>query len=95
MPCVEERTDVQSDCATGVPHLFATIDALTDRGGRVTKATSGLTIAGLTVARVGDAVTYRDGSELDNGDTIAGGRKRLSMVSSRVFTVGKRSSVNG
>jgi len=44
-------------------HLFATIGALTERGGRVTQATSGLAVAGLAVARVGDVVTYDDGSE--------------------------------
>lgn len=44
-------------------HLFATIGALTERGGRVTKASGGLTVVGLAVARVGDIVTYEDGSE--------------------------------
>lgn len=44
-------------------HLFATIGALTERGGRVTQATSGMTVAGLAIARVGDIVTYEDGSE--------------------------------
>ncbi|MGU7771405.1 PAAR domain-containing protein [Burkholderia sp. MR1-5-21] len=44
-------------------HLFVTIGALTERGGRVTKASSGLTVIGLAVARVGDIVTYEDGSE--------------------------------
>ncbi|MET3555790.1 hypothetical protein [Burkholderia sp. 567] len=34
--------------------LFATIGALTERGGRVTQATSGLAVADLAVARVGD-----------------------------------------
>ncbi|MCR4467388.1 MULTISPECIES: PAAR domain-containing protein [unclassified Burkholderia] len=44
-------------------YLFATIGALTERGGRVTQASSGLAVAGLAVARVGDVVTYEDGSE--------------------------------
>jgi len=44
-------------------HLFATIGSLTERGGRVSTATSGLELAGLNVARVGDVVTYDDGSE--------------------------------
>ncbi|CAB3763161.1 hypothetical protein GQ57_22155 [Burkholderia sp. MSh2] len=44
-------------------HLFATIGALTERGGRITRASSGLTVIGLVVARVGDIVTYEDGSE--------------------------------
>jgi len=63
MPRVEERQDAQPDSATNVTYLFATIGALTERGGRVTKATSGLAVAGLSVARVGDVVTYEDGSE--------------------------------
>jgi uncharacterized Zn-binding protein involved in type VI secretion len=44
-------------------HLFATIASLTERGGRVTKATGSISIAGLTIARAGDVVTYEDGSQ--------------------------------
>lgn len=62
MPHVEERK-AQSDSATRVKYPFATIGSLTERGGRITKATSGVTLTGLTVARVGDVVTYEDGSE--------------------------------
>ncbi|MFP3567844.1 PAAR domain-containing protein [Paraburkholderia sp. SIMBA_030] len=43
--------------------LFATICSLTERGGRVTTATSGLEVIGLGIARVGDVLTYEDGSE--------------------------------
>ncbi|QCP53566.1 hypothetical protein FAZ95_31495 [Trinickia violacea] len=82
MPRIAEEKDVQPDSVTKLKHLFATIGALTEYGGRITKATSGLTVAGLTVARVGDVVTYEDGSEaaitdgageyaVDNGKSIA------------------------
>ncbi|WP_321873361.1 hypothetical protein [Burkholderia ubonensis] len=37
-------------------YLFATIGALTERGGRVTKATGSLAIAGLVDARVDDGI---------------------------------------
>lgn len=37
---------------------FATIGSLTERGGRVSTATSGLTLGGLAAATVGDIVTY-------------------------------------
>lgn len=63
MPRIAEEIDVPPDSAPKPKHLFATIGALTERGGRITKATGGLTVAGLSVARVGDVVTYEDGSE--------------------------------
>jgi len=67
-------------------HLLATIGSLTKDGGRVTKATSGLEIAGLTVALVGDIVTYEDGSEavIINGAGSAAiyGDKPLALVGS-------------
>jgi uncharacterized Zn-binding protein involved in type VI secretion len=47
----------------GKMYAFATLGARTERGGYVTRATSGLSICSLNVARVGDVVTYRDGSE--------------------------------
>ncbi|PXX32290.1 MULTISPECIES: PAAR domain-containing protein [Burkholderia] len=69
-------------------HLFATIGALTERGGRVTAATSGLTVAGLAVARVGDIVTYEDGSGAvitdGAGDYTVGGDKPFALVGSRL-----------
>ncbi|NTZ83699.1 hypothetical protein FCJ61_11975 [Burkholderia metallica] len=68
-------------------HLFATIGSLTERGGRVTSATSGVTLAGLEVARVGDVVTYDDGSEaaiIDGaGDTHSDG-KPFALVGSQL-----------
>ncbi|WP_230975233.1 PAAR domain-containing protein [Burkholderia stagnalis] len=69
-------------------HLFATIGALTQRGGRVTKASSKLTVVGLAVARVGDIVTYEDGSEAvitdGAGRYAIGGDKPLALVGSRL-----------
>lgn len=47
----------------GSIYAFATIGAHTERGGYVTRATSGLSQCNLMVARVGDVVTYRDGSQ--------------------------------
>ncbi|MDN7702526.1 PAAR domain-containing protein [Burkholderia semiarida] len=70
-------------------HLFATIGALTERGGRVTTATSGLAVAGLVVARVGDVVTYEDGSEA----VIMDGAGEYAICSDKPFAlVGSRLS---
>ncbi|NIF44728.1 hypothetical protein F3J14_28445 [Burkholderia sp. Tr-862] len=68
-------------------HLFATVGALTERGGRVTIATSGLTLAGLEVACVGDVVTYDDGSEasiIDGAGNNHSGGKPFALVGSRL-----------
>ncbi|VWD34879.1 PAAR domain-containing protein [Burkholderia contaminans] len=68
-------------------HLFATVGALTERGGRVTTATSGLTLAGLEVACVGDVVTYDDGSEaaiIDGAGNNHSGGKPFALVGSRL-----------
>ncbi|MCA8093117.1 PAAR domain-containing protein [Burkholderia anthina] len=68
-------------------HLFATVGALTERGGRVTTATSGLTLAGLEVACVGDVVTYDDGSEaaiIDGAENNPSGGKPFALVGSRL-----------
>ena len=46
----------------GTLYRFATVGALTERGGRVTGGDKA-TICGLPIARVGDVVTYADGSE--------------------------------
>ncbi|MDN7428154.1 MULTISPECIES: PAAR domain-containing protein [unclassified Burkholderia] len=74
---------------TAPTHLFATIGALTERGGRVTNATSGLTVAGLVVARVGDVVTYEDGSEA----VIMDGAGEYAICSDKPFAlVGSRLS---
>lgn len=87
MQYVEEQTGARSDSAIKVTHLFVTIASLTERGGRITKATSGLTVAYIPQAFVG--------SELDNGDTITDSPERDGMASSIVFTVVKRSTVIG
>jgi uncharacterized Zn-binding protein involved in type VI secretion len=42
---------------------FATIGSRTERGGRVTRVTTRAEYKGLALARVGDVVTYDDGSE--------------------------------
>ncbi|HEY4802023.1 MAG TPA: PAAR domain-containing protein [Paraburkholderia sp.] len=47
----------------GTMYAFATIGARTERGGYITKATSGLVICDLRAALVGDIVTYPDGSQ--------------------------------
>jgi uncharacterized Zn-binding protein involved in type VI secretion len=68
-------------------HLFATVGALTERGGRVTTATSGLTLAGLEVACVGDVVTYDDGSEaaiIDGAGNNHSEGKPFALVGSRL-----------
>ncbi|VWB27548.1 hypothetical protein BLA14095_01033 [Burkholderia lata] len=68
-------------------YLFATIGALTERGGRVTTATSSLTLAGLEVACVGDVVTYDDGSEaaiIDGAGNNHSGGKPFALVGSRL-----------
>lgn len=68
-------------------HLFATVGALTERGGRVSTATSGLTLAGLEVACVGDVVTYDDGSEaaiIDGAGSNHSGGKPFALVGSRL-----------
>lgn len=46
----------------GTKYVFATVGARTERGGCVTSG-SGISIAGLPLACVGDIVTYSDGSE--------------------------------
>ncbi|CAB3766001.1 hypothetical protein B7G54_13800 [Burkholderia puraquae] len=68
-------------------HLFATVGALTERGGRVITATSGRTLAGLEVACVGDVVTYDDGSEaaiIDGAGNNHSGGKPFALVGSRL-----------
>ncbi len=44
-------------------HLFVTIGSRTGRGGRVTRVATGAEYQGMALARVGDWVTYDDGSE--------------------------------
>jgi uncharacterized Zn-binding protein involved in type VI secretion len=52
----------KQDERNGTKYVLATIGARTERGGCVTSG-SGMTIAGLPVACVGDIVTYSDGSQ--------------------------------
>lgn len=69
-------------------HLFATIGALIERGGRVSCATSGAEARGLALARVGDTVTYDDGREaviIDGaGDAAVWEDKPLALVDSHL-----------
>ncbi|WP_158937578.1 PAAR domain-containing protein [Burkholderia sp. S171] len=44
-------------------YLFATVGSRTGRGGRVSRATTKAEYQGMAFARVGDVVTYDDGSE--------------------------------
>jgi uncharacterized Zn-binding protein involved in type VI secretion len=78
----------ESNSAIKATHWLATIGSLTKRGGRITKATGCRTIAGLTVARVGDIVTYEDGSEaviVDGAGAAAISEgKPLALVGSRL-----------
>ena len=74
--------------AVKATHWFATIGSLTGQGGRVTCVSSGLKIAGLTVALVGDVVTYEDGSEavIIDGAGVAAtyGDRPIALVGSRL-----------
>lgn len=54
---------MKQDSTNGITYLLVTIGSITERGGRVITATGRSAIAGLDVARVGDVVTYADGSE--------------------------------
>ncbi|WP_412526976.1 PAAR domain-containing protein [Burkholderia lata] len=68
-------------------YLFATVGALTERGGRVTTATSGLTLAGLEVACVGDVVTYDDCSQaaiIDGAGNSHSEGKPFALIGSRL-----------
>lgn len=44
-------------------YLFVTLDSRTKRGGRVNRVTTTADYRGMALARVGDIVTYDDGSE--------------------------------
>jgi uncharacterized Zn-binding protein involved in type VI secretion len=69
-------------------YFFATIDSLTERGGRVTEVTAGVEYCGKELARVGDIVTYDDGSKaiiIDGaGDAAVCVDKPLALVGSRL-----------
>lgn len=72
----------------GTHYRFATIAALTERGGRVSTA-SEFRLCGLGIARVGDVVTYPDGSEA----VIVDGAGYASTIDNRAAAlVGSRLS---
>jgi uncharacterized Zn-binding protein involved in type VI secretion len=69
-------------------YLFATIGSRTERGGRVTMVTSKAEYRGMALARVGDVVTYDDGSEatiIDGaGFAAAWGDRPFALVGSHL-----------
>lgn len=85
---VEAPASPSTDLVNKTTYLFATIGSLTERGGRISTATSKLTLAGLPAARVGDVVTYADGSEaliVDGaGFAAIDGDKPFALVGSRL-----------
>lgn len=69
-------------------YAFATIGSITERGGRVTHVTTKAEFNGKALARVGDIVTYDDGTEatiVDGaGFAASWGGKPLALVGSRL-----------
>jgi len=69
-------------------YAFATIGSITERGGRVTHVTTKAEFKGKALARVGDTVTYDDGTEatiVDGaGFAASWGGKPLALVGSRL-----------
>ena len=69
-------------------YLFVTIGSRTERGGHVTRVSTKLEYKGMMLARVGDIVTYDDGSEaviLDGaGFAAAWEDKPFALVGSRL-----------
>ncbi|WNC92704.1 PAAR domain-containing protein [Paraburkholderia sp. FT54] len=69
-------------------YLFVTIGSRTRRGGRVSHVTTKAEYRGLALARVGDTVTYDDGSEatiIDGaGFAATWGDRPLALVGSRL-----------
>ncbi|NKJ48659.1 PAAR motif-containing protein [Paraburkholderia sp. RAU2J] len=63
------------------PHMFATVDSLTARGGRVATATSESNIWGKEIACVGDIVAYPNGEKA----TIVDGVSFPLMSSSKLI----------
>src|ERR1700678_4371534 len=74
--------------AVKATHWLATIGSPTEQGGRVTGASSGLKVAGLSVALIDDVVTYEDGSEAviidGSGDAASYRDKPFALVGSRL-----------
>jgi uncharacterized Zn-binding protein involved in type VI secretion len=70
-------------------YLFVTIGSRTERGGRVTRVTTTAEYEGMALARVGDIVTYEDGSEA----TITDGAGSAALWDNAPFAlVGSRLS---
>jgi uncharacterized Zn-binding protein involved in type VI secretion len=69
-------------------YLFVTIDSRTKLGGRVTRVSTKAEYKGMALARVGDIVTYDDGSEaviIDGaGFAAAWEDKPFALVGSRL-----------
>ena len=69
-------------------YLFVTIGSRTKRGGHVTRVSTKAEYKGMALARVGDIVTYDDGSEatiIDGaGFAAAWGDKPFALVGSRL-----------
>jgi uncharacterized Zn-binding protein involved in type VI secretion len=88
---MQNATNEQQENAEAVTakfHPFATVGSITERGGRVAQATSGMKIVELAIARVGDKVVYEDGSEahiIDGAGFAAINKdKPLALVGSRL-----------
>ena len=71
---------VQGQQTNEAPHPFATIGAETGRGDWVSKTSTHTGYRGLTLAHVGDIVTYEDGA----GAVAAWGDKPLGLIGSRL-----------
>lgn len=84
----EAQHKIEPASSIKATYLLATIGSLTERGGRVNKASSSVAVIGLAVARVGDVVTYEDGSQaviIDGaGAAMVSGDKPLALVGSRL-----------
>src|SRR5471032_2710844 len=72
----------------GTAYLFVTIGSRTKRGGHVTRVSTKAEYKGMALARVGDIVTYGDGSEatiIDGaGFAAAWEDKPFALVGSRL-----------
>jgi hypothetical protein len=85
---VKKTEAVNVDRVVKATHWLATIGSPTEQGGRVSRASSGLEVGGLTIALIDDVVTYEDGSEaviIDGagvGATYSG--KPCALVGSRL-----------
>jgi uncharacterized Zn-binding protein involved in type VI secretion len=73
-------------------YLFVTIGSRTKRGGHVTRVSTKAEYRGMALARVGDIVTYYNGSEATiidgSGFAAAWGDKPFALVGSRLSNGG-------